>query len=116
LINFKKKLIDSDALLFLPFYKLSQDHIELLFGSIRAHGGHNNNPTARQFKSAFKKLLIHAEVRDGGLGNCIPLEQIGILNWSSTKDHVDIINNTNINFYKEHNIQFEQEDYHLKDH
>lgn len=115
LINLKKNLIDSNALLFLPFYKLSQDHIELLFGSIRAHGGHNNNPTARQFKSAFKKLLIHAEVRDGGLGNCIPLEQIGILYWSSTKDPVDIINNTNINFYKE-NIQFEQEDYHLKDH
>jgi hypothetical protein len=99
-------LIDPNALLFLPFYKLSQDHKELLFGSIRAHEGHNNNPTARQFKSAFKKLLIHAEVRDSGLGNCIPLEQIGILNWSSfsTKDPVDIINNTNINFYKEENI------------
>lgn len=32
---------------YLPFYKLSQDHVELLFGCIRHHGGGNNNPTAR---------------------------------------------------------------------
>ena len=30
-------------------YKLSQDHLQLFFGAIRAYGGANNNPTVRQF-------------------------------------------------------------------
>lgn len=57
-------------------------------------------------------MIIHAEVREGGLGNCIPLEQIGIFNWSSAKDTIDIINNTNVNIYKEPNVKFEPVDYH----
>ena len=34
-------------------YKFSQDHIELLFSKIRLKGGHNNNPTVIQLKSAL---------------------------------------------------------------
>ena len=37
---------------YLLMYKLSQDHLELFFGSARAKGGFNNNPTAVQFRSA----------------------------------------------------------------
>lgn len=70
---------------YIPCYKISQDHIELLFGSIRHHGGHNSNPTARQFKAAMKKILVHAEIRDEQSGNCIPLEHISILHVSSEK-------------------------------
>ncbi|KAL4126963.1 hypothetical protein QTP88_011161 [Uroleucon formosanum] len=65
---------------YICFYKLSQDHIELFFGTIRSHGGHNDNPTARQFRSAYRKLLINAKIKDGSLGNCIPLDEIDI-NW-----------------------------------
>ncbi|KAL4127076.1 hypothetical protein QTP88_011274 [Uroleucon formosanum] len=65
---------------YICFYKLSQDHIELFFGTIRSHGGHNDNPTARQFRSAYHKLLINAKIKDGSLGNCIPLDEIYI-NW-----------------------------------
>lgn len=36
----------------IPTYKLSQDHLEMLFSVIRSHGGCNNNPTANQFKTA----------------------------------------------------------------
>ncbi|TGZ45601.1 THAP domain-containing protein 9 [Temnothorax longispinosus] len=39
---------------YLLTYKLSQDHVELFFSAIRSRGGHNNNPTAKQFESAFK--------------------------------------------------------------
>ncbi|KAL4127003.1 hypothetical protein QTP88_011201 [Uroleucon formosanum] len=63
---------------YICFYKLSQDHIELFFGTIRSHGGHNDNPTARQFRSAYHKLLINAKIKDGSLGNCIPLDEIDI--------------------------------------
>lgn len=74
-------------------YKCSQDHLELYFCSVRSQGGYNNNPSCRQFTSAYKKLVIHAEVRDGGAGNCIPLEEITILNISSlSKAPEEIIN------------------------
>jgi len=36
-------------------YKLSQDHLEMFFGIVKAQGGYNNNSTSRQFKSAYKK-------------------------------------------------------------
>lgn len=46
-----------NRLQFIPSYKINQDHVELFFGAIRSHQGHNNNPTARQFKAAYIKLL-----------------------------------------------------------
>ena len=49
---------------FLMTYKFSQDHIELFFGEIRSMGGNNNNPSARQFSSAYKKLIIHNKVEE----------------------------------------------------
>ena len=64
---------------FLPFYKLSQDHIELFFSSIRCSLGYNNNPNVKQFKAAYKKLLVRVQIRENGIGNCVPLEDIKIL-------------------------------------
>ncbi|CAG4923136.1 unnamed protein product [Colias eurytheme] len=89
---FKKLVLENAILVYLPIYKFSQDHIELFFSAIRARGGFNNNPNAVQFRAAFKRLLIRAEIRDSGVGNCIPLEQINILNCSSTTDPVRTIN------------------------
>jgi hypothetical protein len=43
-------------------YKLSQDHIEMFFSAIRSRGGFTNNPTAMQFRGAYKRLLLHAEI------------------------------------------------------
>ena len=51
-------------------YKFSQDHIELFFCSLRSRFGSNNNPTAKQFQQAYKRLLLHQEIR-GNRGNCI---------------------------------------------
>jgi len=68
--------------------------LELLFGCIR-QGGNNNNPTARQFKAAIKKILVHAEIRDIHTGNCIPLEHVSILHVSSSNNisnSEDVIN------------------------
>jgi len=50
--------VETDDLQHLKVYKFSQDCLELFFGSIRTHGGHNNNPTVKQFRSVYQKLVI----------------------------------------------------------
>lgn len=93
LIGMYDEYVAKGHLQFIPSYKINQDHIELFFGTIRSQGGYNNNPTCRQFTAAYKKILIHAEVREGGAGNCIPLEDVNILNVTSkTKAPEQIIN------------------------
>lgn len=96
------RLIEEEkALKYLTLHKFSQDHLELFFGVIRAHGRTNNNPTSRQFKAAYKKTLINTELKEGFRGNCIPLEDISILNESSvqkiniTSERYRILNDMN---------------------
>ncbi|CAI6354154.1 unnamed protein product [Macrosiphum euphorbiae] len=118
-MNLKTQLIDNNCIESLPMYRLSQDHLEIFFGSIRSLGGCNNNTTARQFKSAFKKILIRSEVRDSALGNCIPVENIMILNCVSTskKNPIDIINDTTFNgIYDEHLKPETNDDINILDH
>lgn len=52
---------------------MSQDHIETYFSSIRQRGGFNNNPSCKQFKSAYKKLLVHNEISGSQYGNCVAI-------------------------------------------
>lgn len=100
--------IKNNKLKFLPTYKLSQDHLELFFGSIRSHGGYNNNPTSRQFAAAYKKILIHAQIREHGVGNCVPIEQIKILNvHQPKKDAIDILNEENLVYNSNIELNFD---------
>ncbi|CAB3232330.1 unnamed protein product [Arctia plantaginis] len=71
-------------------YRISQDHLELLFGLIRKHGGYNNNPNVLQLRAAYKKMLSHLELRSSFTGNCIPLDNFSILHYSSQ----NVINST----------------------
>lgn len=41
----------------LPTYAMSQDHLEALFGRLRARQGSNDNPNVVEFKGAWRKLL-----------------------------------------------------------
>lgn len=91
--------ITTKKLKFLPFYKLSQDHLECFFSAIRAKGGFNNNPTAYQFKSAYKRLVVHGEIKSIESGNCIPLEEIKILT------HTEVRYEAKINKYASQNIR-----------
>ena len=59
-------------------YKMNQDHLELFFGAVRASGGWNNNPTAMQFRSAYKQLLTRHNIT-GGRGNCVPQDDTEML-------------------------------------
>ena len=46
-------------------------------------GGFNNNPSARQFLAAYKRVLTHSEIQEVSRGNCVPLESVTILTASS---------------------------------
>lgn len=82
---------------YIKLYKCSQDHLELFFGSVRGHGGYNNNPTARQFRSAYKKLVIQMNnIQSFNTGNCVQLDNIDILHYSS-RDPIKVLNNNSLN-------------------
>ena len=66
---------------------MSQDHLELFFGAVRASGGWNNNPTTRQFIAAYKQLMMRHNI-EGGRGNCTPQDDTKILN--GVQDQCDI--------------------------
>lgn len=100
-------------------YKTSQDHLELFFGTIRSLGGFNNNPTSRQFQSYYKKLVIHSNnIENLNTGNCIPLENIDILHYSSSDPIKTINNSTNSHdtdsILSEENVQ--EVDSYINDH
>ena len=69
---------ENPVLKYLLTYKTSQDHLELFFGAVRASGGWNNNPTAMQFRSAYKQLLMRHNIT-GGQGNCVPQDDTEML-------------------------------------
>jgi len=56
-------VIKTGTLHFFLTYKISQDHLEILFSNIRSMGGFNNDPTASQFEAAYKRLIIHTELK-----------------------------------------------------
>ena len=68
---------------------MSQDHLELFFSAVRASGGWNNNPTCRQFTTAYKQLLMRHNI-EGGRGNCSPQDDTEILN--GVKDQCEMNN------------------------
>ena len=70
---------ENPGLKYLLTYKMSQDHLELFFGAVRASGGWNNNPTAIQFRAAYKQLLMRHNIT-GGRGNCVPQDDTEMLN------------------------------------
>lgn len=87
---YAKLIQNKKQLLFLPTYKLSQDHLEIFF---RAYECRVDLMTIliRKFKGCYRKLLAHLELRCLTTGNCVPLEQIVILNCTSA---TQIINTT----------------------
>lgn len=78
-IGIAETLFKHENFTFLMTYKLSQDHIETFFGAIRSRGGFNNNPSAWQFKTAFKRLLVKTDVRILHNSNCQLLDETRIM-------------------------------------
>ncbi|KAH7980556.1 hypothetical protein HPB49_017258 [Dermacentor silvarum] len=82
------ELVGQDQLKYFLTHKLSQDHAENFFGSIRGRGGHNNNPTTAQFMAAHKRRSVQTEVTSSSSGNCFQ-DMVTILNATTTVAMVD---------------------------
>ena len=74
---------------YLLTYKLSQDHLELYFGSIRRMGGWNNNPSAWQFAYAYRALLSRASVSGSNAANIVSQDETDLLHLSPDASKVD---------------------------
>lgn len=89
-------VIKTGTLEFFLTYKISQDHLEMLFSNIRSMGGFNNNPTASQFEAAYKRLIIHTELKISKEANCQVLDCTPILTVSSNKKIENKIGNLDL--------------------
>ena len=83
-------------LTYLLAYKFSQDHLELFFSAVRSRGGFNDNPTALQFKAAYKRLLLRHNIKHGN-GNCALLDDTNIL-------HVNAHSISSINIARKYDL------------
>jgi len=72
-------VFEQELITYLLTFKLSQDHLETFFSCIRRMGGFNNNPTCRQFRSSYKKVVTHVNsiISDGA--NCIRQDNTELL-------------------------------------
>lgn len=89
---FQTLCLEENVLQYIPTYKISQDYLELLLGTIRARGGYNYNPTVRELKTSIKKNFVHTELQSPSSGNCVSLENINILHCSSTITNINAVN------------------------
>ena len=102
-------------------FKVSQDHAETFFSCVRARNGCNNNPTAKQFVSAMKALLMHAEIKVAD-GNCELLGAVSILNPSKRKicernpliQHEESLDDAIFEELEELDDEFEEDDPYFK--
>ena len=62
---------------FIWTYKMSQDHLELLFGCIRGKNGFNSNPDVRMFKSSLKRILLRNSIVSSKHSNCARFQDEG---------------------------------------
>lgn len=80
-------------LLFFATYRISQDHLEIMFGKIRSMNGCNENPLPHQFQSAYRKILHqcetthspYANIRAMAVANATSLITSNILSVPSTR-------------------------------
>lgn len=73
LYNLCNQLLSENICEYVLPYKISQDHIEMLFTLIRDINGYCNNPTSVPFISAYKKLLSNnMNVLVSAFANCRP--------------------------------------------
>lgn len=75
---------------FVLTFKFSQDHLETFFSCIRRLGGCNNNPTVRQFRGVYRKLLAHVSISGAVTGNCMPCND-------TVLDKVDVNSSNSMN-------------------
>lgn len=105
---YKELVVELGILEYIMTYRFSQDHVETFFGAIRAKGGSNNNPSAVQFKAAFKRLLTHNNVTAPLKSNCLDFGDTTILNVTSERRNMDTTKDTTVTDHSENYAEVEQ--------
>ncbi|KAE8753116.1 hypothetical protein FOCC_FOCC000039 [Frankliniella occidentalis] len=82
--NLFNDVVRNGSMPYLSTKKLSQDHLEAFFGQCRQKFGPNPNPTAALFESAYKQILIGAEIKASKSANILSDEDIKILHTEKT--------------------------------
>lgn len=60
---FNSRYVEEKSLLSIfATYRISQDHIEIYFGKIRASNGCNDNPNQQQFEAAYRKMSHQSDI------------------------------------------------------
>lgn len=85
--SFYMEYVSSNILPHVLTFRFSQDHLELLFASIRQMFGCNDNPSAKQFESAWRRLLGQHQITASKSANCANNDTmyLTVLNASSRK-------------------------------
>lgn len=84
---------------------------------MRNHGGFNNNPTAKQFMTSYKRLLVHADVDISKYANNTKVDETVVLDVSAailaTKEGIDNLmqNNAQISCIEYDSINKSDQDY-----
>ena len=86
-LSLSKELLTQDQpLKYVLSYRFSQDHIELLFNSIRGALGWNTNPTPRQFGFIIRRLHARVGITPDSNGNCVNFSDDGLNDDSKPSD------------------------------
>lgn len=85
--SFYFEYVESSILDRIYTFRFSQDHLELIFGCIRQMFGCNDNPSAKQFESAWRRLLGQHQITASENSNCANNDTmfLSVLNTSSRK-------------------------------
>lgn len=79
-----KELLNNKKIDYLFSYKLSHDHVELIFSQIRRKNGTCTNPTTLQLKSALKKNMFYRmNVKPSRFANCIAQDETQL--WTANR-------------------------------
>ena len=71
LLDVSETLLEEEGFAYVLPYKMSQDHVELLFSRIRRMGGYSNNPNVVQLQHALRRLVLHNFISPSATGNCV---------------------------------------------
>ncbi|KYN09507.1 THAP domain-containing protein 9 [Trachymyrmex cornetzi] len=120
LYNLSKYLIDNNFVDYVLSYKLSQDHVEMFFSSLRRMNGNNNNPTATQYLSAYKKVTVHKlNITIPSSANCNPLDDTELISeevYNSAAKSSEKVLTHETKFQVSEVYQFLQQDHHVFEH
>lgn len=91
MVNFRpmyEELVQTNSMDFLPTHTVSQDMLESFFGRIRSRLGSNDNPTAEQFASAYRKVVINQDIKASKHSNCRDSLSLDIFTVSSRRSKI----------------------------